>query len=172
MRNRLPKLFHLSDDPAIVRFEPRASDYTESAVVWAIEESRLVNYLLPRECPRVCLRAGSQSAASDVAHFLGTDAVVIAIERAWLARLQAARLHCYTMPAACFTLHDASAGYWVADQAVTPLGVETLSDLPAAIAAHGATLRVLPSLWTLRDAVVGSSLVVSIIRLRNAAPQK
>ena len=163
------KLFHLSDDPAVAVFRPRRSDYTEGAVVWAIEDAFLVNYLLPRECPRVCFRAGPQSTASDVSFWLGDDAVVIAIEAGWLERLQVARLQCYAMPVETFRLHDAGAGYWVSDQAVAPLGVEMLDDLPAALAERGASLRVLPSLWQLRDAVVASSLVFSMIRMRNAA---
>ena len=162
------KLHHLSDDPDVTVFHPRPSDYTEGAVVWAIEDARLVNYLLPRDCPRVCFRAGSQSVTTDVSQFLGADAVVIAIEAAWLERLQAARLHCYAMPAETFRLHDAGAGYWVSTEAVTPDGVETLADLPAAIAERGATLRVLPSLWELHDAVRASSLVFSMIRMRDA----
>ena len=163
------RLFHLSDDPEVAVFHPRPSDYTEGNVVWAIEDGRLVNYLLPRDFPRVCFRAGPLSASTDVSRFLGDDAVAIAIEAAWLERLQAARLHCYAMPAATFTLHDAGAGYWISDQAVTPDGVETLADLPAALAERGATLRVLPSLWELHDAVRASSLVYSMIRMRNAA---
>lgn len=112
------QLFHLSEDPAITVFHPRPSDYAEGPVVWAIDESRLVNYLLPRQCPRICFRAGAQSTPSDVAQFLGADSVVIAIEAAWLRRLQAAQLQCYGMPAASFRLQDAGAGYWVSDQAV------------------------------------------------------
>jgi hypothetical protein len=165
------RLFHLSDDPDVAVFHPRPSDYTAGAVVWAIEDARLVNYLLPRDCPRVCFRAGPLSAANEVSRFLGRDQVVIAIEAEWVQRLEAARLHCYAMPAATFTLHDAEAGYWISDQAVTPDGVETLADLPAALAERGATLRVLPSLWELHDAVRTSGLVYSMIRMRNAAPR-
>lgn len=166
------QLFHLSDDPDVGVFHPRPSGYTEGAVVWAIDETRLVNYLLPRDCPRVCFRAGPRSAPSDLARFLGAAPVVIAIEAAWLGRLQAARLYCYAMPAQTFRLHDAGAGYWVSDERVTPEGVELLTDLPAALAARGVELRVLPSLWALRDAVAASSLVFSMIRMRNAAAQK
>ena len=52
---------------------------------------------------------------------------------------------------------------------VTPLGMDVFDDLPSAIANEGATLRVLPSLWGLHDAVRSSSLVYSMIRMRNAA---
>jgi hypothetical protein len=65
-------------------------------------------------------------------------------------------------------LQDESAGYWVSHGAVDPLGVETLDDLPGAIAAEGVTLKVLPSLWDLHDGVRESSLVFSLIRMRNA----
>jgi hypothetical protein len=164
-------LFHLSDDPGVTVFHPRPSDYTEGAVVWAIEDTRLVNYLLPRDCPRVCFRAEAPSMASDVSRLLGDDAVVIAIETAWHKRLLMARLQCYAMPMETFRLHDAGAGYWVSDQSVVPLGVEALADLPTALAQRGASLRVLPSLWGLHEAVAASSLVFSMIRMRNAAPR-
>lgn len=49
-------LYHASERPSIVRFEPRPvraeSGLTEE-VVWAIDDEHLQNYLLPRECPRV-----------------------------------------------------------------------------------------------------------------------
>lgn len=162
------RLFHLSDDPAIARFLPRASAYTDLPVVWAIAEKRLGNYLLPRDCPRVCFCAGPQSRAEDVARLLGGDRHVVAVEAAWMERVEAGRLHRYAMPAAAFALHDEGAGYWVSREPVTPLGMDTVEDLPGAIAAQGASLRVLPSLWALHDAVAASSLVFSMIRMRNA----
>ena len=162
------KLFHLSDDPAIARFEPRPSAYTEEPVVWAISDQRIANYLLPRDCPRVCFRAGAGSLGADVERFLGDDAVVIAIEEDWAERLASGKLHRYAMPNDGFVLKDESAGYWVSYGAIEPLGVELLDDLPAAIAAEGVTLRVMPSLWALHDEVKESSLVFSMIRMRNA----
>ncbi|MBN9333523.1 DUF6886 family protein [Devosia sp.] len=162
------KLFHLSDDPAIPRFEPRPSAYTAEPVVWAISDEKIANYLLPRDCPRVCFRAGTGTSAGDVDRFLGEGRAVIAIEEAWVQRLESGRLHRYAMPNDGFVLQDESAGYWVSHGAVDPLGVETLDDLPGAIAAEGVTLKVLPSLWDLHDGVRESSLVFSLIRMRNA----
>ena len=52
-------LFHISEESDIARFEPRASEYATGLVVWAIDETRLCNYLLPRECPRVTYYAGA-----------------------------------------------------------------------------------------------------------------
>ena len=161
-------LFHLSDDPGIARFEPRPSAYTEEPVVWAIAPERIANYLTPRDCPRVCFRAGPETSAADAARFLGGDEAVVAIEAGWLERLNSGRLHRYEMPRDGFVLRDEGAGYWVAHQPVTPLGVETLDDLKGAIAGEGVTLRVLPSLWDLHDAIKASSLTFSMIRMRNA----
>lgn len=162
------KLFHLSDDPAIARFEPRPSAYTTEPVVWAISDQRIANYLLPRDCPRVCFRAGRESAAEDMERFLGDETAVIAIEADWVERVQAGKLHRYTMPTDGFVLQDEGAGYWVSYGDIESLGVELLHDLPGEIAAEGVTLKVLPSLWELHDAVKQSSLVFSMIRMRNA----
>lgn len=164
-------LFHLSDDPGIARFEPRPSAYTERNVVWAISGERVANYLLPRECPRVCFRAGARSLGADVARLLGEASAVIAIEQAWEQRLRQGRLHRYAMPPASFVLHDETAGYFIAHEPVVPLGLTTIEDLPGAIARTGATLSVLPSLWSLHDAVLQSSLDFSMIRMRNAMPR-
>jgi hypothetical protein len=161
-------LYHLSDDPGIARFDPRPSAYTAEPVVWAIAPERVVNYLTPRDCPRVCFRAGPDSSGADVERHLGSDTVVVAIETAWLERLRTGKLHRYVMPRDRFVLADESAGYWVSHGPVTPLDVDALDDLPAAIAGEGAALRVLPSLWDLHDAVRTSSLVYSMIRMRNA----
>jgi hypothetical protein len=165
------KLFHISDDPAIARFEPRPSAYTSEPVVWAISDQRTANYLLPRDCPRVCFRAGPKSVGEDVERFLGDETAVIAIEADWLERVLNGKLHRYIMPNDGFVLQDEGAGYWVSYGVIEPVGLEVLDDLPGAIAAEGVTLKVLPSLWELHDAVKQSSLVFSMIRMRNALPR-
>lgn len=162
-------LYHLSDAGDIARFEPRPSAYTSVPVVWAIGSDRIANYLTPRDCPRVCFRAGPGTSIEDTDRYLGADKAVVAIEADWLEQLRAGMLYRYAMPRDGFVLQDEGAGYWVAHGPVTPQGVEPVEDLEAAIADAGATLRVLPSLWALHDAVKASSLVFSMIRMRNAA---
>lgn len=162
-------LFHLSEEGHIALFEPRPSAYTGAPVVWAIAPERIANYLTPRDCPRVCLRAGPETTSADIKQFLGSDRAVVAIEAGWLERLRSGRLYRYALPRDGFALQDESAGYWVAHQPVRPLDVEPVDDLLAAIEATGAVLRVLPSLWNLHDAAKASSLVFSMIRMRNAA---
>ena len=161
--------FHLSDEGNIDRFDPRPSAHTAAPVVWAIAPERIANYLTPRECPRVCFRAGPATSPEDAGRFLGADTAVVAIEEGWLERLRRGRLFRYAMPRDGFVLQDEGAGYWVAHAPVTPLGVERVDDLAAAIEGEGVALRVLPSLWDLHEAVKHSSLVFSMIRMRNAA---
>jgi hypothetical protein len=164
----MSELFHVSDRGDIARFDPRPSDYTDHPVVWAIHRTRLPNYLLPRDCPRVTFYADENTSRDDIERFLGKDRIVVAVEEGWVERIAAASLFLYAMPQAPFALHDATAGYWVSREPVTPVSRDALSGLPEAIAAHGATLKTLPSLWALQDAVLASTLQFSIIRMRNA----
>jgi hypothetical protein len=53
------RLFHVSEEPGIHTFEPRPAPRRSNVkgdVVWAVDELRLPNYLLPRACPRVTYR--------------------------------------------------------------------------------------------------------------------
>ena len=175
-------LFHFSEDPSIARFEPRslpARDDPYSAprpsepLVWAIDEARAPLYFFPRDCPRVAFWAGPGTTPDDRDRFLGhtTAARVIAIEGDWLDRVRDARLYVYHLPGAGFVPHDENAGYYVSREAVTPRAVEPAGDLLARLAVAGVELRITPSLWPLRHALVASSLGFSMIRLRNAAPE-
>lgn len=164
------RLFHVSDDPAITLFEPRPSPYATMPVVWAVDADHLANYLLPRDCPRVCFWATPSSTEADIKTLLGNDRAVIAIEVAWLDRVRTEQLTCYDMPTDSFTQRDVKAGYWVSQTPVVPLASQVLSNLPQQIASRTTALRALPSLWELHAAVTGSSLAFSMIRMRNAAP--
>ncbi len=166
------KLFHLSDYPGISLFEPRWHEQTSRALIWALDEHRVANYLLPRDCPRVCFRRGPESAADDGRRLLGDENAIIAIESGWLDRVERTELYRYAFPADRFVIEDETAGYWVSYEPIVPLAVERVVDLPLAIAAEGAKLVALPDLWTLHDAVAASSLMFSMIRMRNAQPRQ
>ena len=49
------RLFHISEDGYIEKFIPRRSKeiWEYKNYVWAIEEEKIQNYLLPRDCPRI-----------------------------------------------------------------------------------------------------------------------
>jgi len=163
-------LFHVSEENGIERFEPRAALGGEP-LVWAIDDDRLRNYLVPRDCPRVTYYAGRQTTDADVARFLGSSHAVMAIEYAWLERLEACRLYCYGLPTETFQCTDECAGYFVSRRPIVPTSLHIIADPIAELARRGVELRILPTLWPLRDAVVASSLQFSIIRMRNAAPR-
>jgi hypothetical protein len=165
-------LFHVSEEPGIERFEPRATAGGGEPVVWAIDAERLRNYLVPRDCPRVTYYAGRDTTSADAERFLGPGKAVMAIERAWSERLRACRLYCYRLPAETFTCIDECAGYFVSRVPVAPTSAEVIDDLIAELVKRNVELRILPTLWPLRDAVVASSLQFSIIRMRNAQPRE
>jgi len=163
-------LFHVSEEAGIERFEPRPSSLVAEPVVWAIDADRLRNYLVPRDCPRVTCYAGRDSTPADIERYLGASAAVVAIERAWWTRVRDCRLYCYRLPDETFECLDEGAGYFVSRVPVGVRGVEVVADAIGALLGRCAELRLLPTLWPLRDAIVRSSLQYSMIRLRNAAP--
>jgi hypothetical protein len=164
-------LFHISEESAIGRFEPRSSESARGLVVWAIAENHLCNYLLPRDCPRVTYYAGPDTTGTDVERFLGSSPAVVAIESGWLERARSSRLYCYHMHPETFECTDPRAGYFVSRVPIIPARVEIIYNPLAELLRRGVELRVLPSLWSLRDAVVASSLQFSLIRMRNAVPR-
>lgn len=166
------RLFHVSETPSIDRFEPRVGA-DGVARVWAIAETRLHNYLLPRDCPRVTYFAAETTTAEDRARFFSNDEreSVVAIERGWLPRARATRLYVYELPVAAFASRDTVAGYFTSAQTVLPIGCRPIDDPLESLLERPVELRVLGNLWRLRDAVVASSLGFSIIRMTNAAPR-
>jgi len=165
------KLYHVSEEPGIRVFEPRQISSGES-LVWAIDEERLRNYLVPRECPRVTFYAGPSTTAADRERFLGSSVAAVAIESAWFERMRSCRLFCYDLPSETFECSDKTAGYFVSRAAVKPTRVEVIQDPVLAILQRGVELRVLPDLRSLRDAVIASTLEFSIVRWRNASPKQ
>ena len=162
-------VYHVSEEPDIEVFEPRRINGAGEAVVWAIDDARLHNYLVPRECPRVTFYAGPATSVVDRERFLGSSIAVIAIEAAWFPRVRSCRLFCYHLRADDFTSYDETAGYLVSRTAVKPVSVECIDDPVSAILERRVELRILPNLRSLRDAVVESTLEFSIIRWRNAS---
>jgi len=162
-------LFHLSEAGGIEKFDPRPSNYTSYPVVWAISADRMSNYLVPRDCPRVTYYAGPKTSTEDIDRFLGRSKAVVAVEAGWLERIRRGRLFCYHLPPETFECLDSCAGYHVSRIPVIPERIEVFDDLISELLKRDVELRFVPELWTLRDAVVASTLEFSIIRMRNAA---
>ena len=159
-------LWHVSDDPAITRFEPRP-DTDGRRVVWAIDTRHLPLYWFPRDCPRGTFWAGQTKTPADRENFLGDAARVHAVQSDWVGRMEAAVLAMYQLPETTFAPHPEVGGYWTSTSPVTPLPVVELSDLRLRHAEAGISLRVVDDLWGLWETVIRSSLEFSGMRLRN-----
>ena len=154
-------LWHVSEEPSIVRFEPR------DGLVWAIDTRHLPLYWFPRECPRATFWAVETTSDDDVERFLDGDRArrVHVVESGWLERMRTRRLVAYRLPERTFAPDDR---YWVSRESVEPYECIELGDLLALHAVSGIELRVDPALYPLWDAVASSTLDFSGIRLRNA----
>ena len=181
MESNNARLFHYSENPSIAEFVPRhhAARPHEEARVWAINAAFAPLYWFPRNCSRAAFWALPTTTPEDAQTFLSqTDAkIVLAIEAAWLMRVQNTVLYEYEMPPEPFAPLDAPDsppyhGVYVSLQTVAPLATRPVGDLLARIAERrDIELRVTPSLWPLYDALLVSSLHYSFIRMAHAAPR-
>lgn len=171
-----PRLFHVSEEPGIAVFHPRPPPSPDSGVtgdcVWALDEPHLVNFMTPRDCPRITFGLGADTTPEDAGRFLHGARRVVAFEKEWLQRLNACTLQIYEMPAEAFTLALPEAGYWIARTLVEPIGVRVVTDVMGELIAQGAEVRVLQDFWPLCDQVAASTLEFSISRKRNALPRR
>jgi hypothetical protein len=164
-------LFHVSDARALDVMRPRPSPagtpHAGRLLVWAVDEEHLVNYLLPRQCPRVTWAA--RGVTEPLLHSPAPR--VVAVEHAWAPLLGRAGLSVHRLDPAGFAVLDANAGYWVSEGDAAVLDVRRVDDCLAAIADTGAELRLTASLWPYVDAVVSGAREFSAIRMRNARPR-
>ena len=167
-----PALWHVSEDPTIARFAPHRvpTALTDEPLVWAVDTRHLPLYWFPRDCPRYTFWAGPRTTDAHLARFLDgrRELRVHVIEEAWLERVGGARLYLYRLPVESFTQDRETLGYWMSRATVDPLELIEIDDLVGRHAAAGIVLRAAANLWPLWDAVVGSTLEFSGIRLRNA----
>ncbi len=63
------RLFHVSEEVGIEKFVPRLPNRKDmditTGLVWAVDEARLPNFLLPRNCPRVTYHAAKNTSTFD-----------------------------------------------------------------------------------------------------------
>jgi hypothetical protein len=168
------RLFHISGQPGIRRFDPRPALHPsagqEGSMVWAIDFEHLPNYLLPRDCPRVTFFVRPESDPKDVKRLMGVTSAssVVAIEAVWLPEVQKQCLYRYEFNPQCFALVDEVAGYWISRRPVIPIAEIKIDNILAALLEHDIELRIMPSLWRLREEVINSTLGYSIIRMNRA----
>jgi hypothetical protein len=167
-----PALWHVSEDPAIERFEPHvaATAASREPRVWAVDTRHLPLYWFPRDCPRGTFWATAGTTAEDAA-LLGGRSRVHVIEESWLPTMYEARVVAYRLPESTFAPDPEVGGYWLSREPVEPLEVVELGDLVGRHGRAGIELRVVANLWPVWNRVAASTLEFSGIRLRNAAPE-
>jgi len=165
-------LWHVSENPAIERFEPHVSTTAQSddPWVWAVDTRHLPFFWFPRQCPRGTFWATSSTSPEDAELLFGASRVHV-VEAAWLERIRTARVVAYRLPENSFSPHAEVGGYWLSSVPVEPLELVELGDLLALHASSEIELRLVPNLWPLWNRVLASTLEFSGIRLHNAAPR-
>ena len=172
------QLFHFSDNPNIDVFVPRpvriaakrpiGLEWLNGPLVWAIQDSYEAMYLFPRECPRILLWRTPKTTEEDYQLWWkgSTAKFLVYIEEAWLNQVNTATIYRYNLPIEAFvSLEDA--GMWVAKTEVTPIGLDTLTQLPKEYQKGHIEVRTLDNLLPLKG-VWQTSIHASGIRLRNA----
>lgn len=171
------RLFHVSEDPNIQVFEPRLptrKDLDPSVgLVWAIDETRLPNFLTPRDCPRVAYYATRQTTSTDIDRFFSShnSRHTVVIEKKWLNIMKNTTLYLYEFNPDDFILQDDNAGYYVAKTTQYPINKFILTDLFAELQKREVEVRIVDHLWEIADAVKASTLNWSLCRMGNATPR-
>lgn len=166
------RLFHISETPCIMEFIPKPSLRKKKNLVWSISDDKLRNYLLPRDCPRVTFSVKQDSDPADIKRLLGHSNVkaVIAIEKKWVPIIKKTILYKYEFNLKDFVLEDECAGYYVSETVQKPISVTTINNILDELLKYNVEIRILQSLWKIREEVIKSSLDFSIIRMQNATP--
>jgi hypothetical protein len=164
-------LYHFSEDPSIKRFAPRPplAHPETKPFVWAIDDWHAPLYFLPRDCPRACFWPLPTTSQDDLARFWSYTAcrMVITVEWAWIERIQAAKLYRYTFAQKPFVpVQDH--GVHVSREAVVPIDMIAMGSLLDRFSEANVELRVCPSLVSISETLVESSMHFSLIRMRNA----
>src|SRR5690242_6257645 len=129
------RLFHVSEEAGITRFEPRPVPSPDSGVVgdavWAVDETHLPNFILPRDCPRVTFGVGKQTTDADRERFFAHTSArrIVAVESRWAPAILACTLFVCEMTPENFHLALEEAGYYIARTTVMPAGVIEIRDL-------------------------------------------
>jgi hypothetical protein len=167
-------LWHVSEDPALGRFVPRAPAANSGArpLVWAVDTRHAPMFWFPRDCPRGCIWPGPGTTPEDRERFFGQSAAgrVHVTESGWLGRVQECRLYAYRLPAGAFQPHQEVGGYWVAEETVDAIERVTVGDLLRRHGDAGIELRITPSIWPFWERVASSTVLFSGCRLRNSGP--
>ena len=171
------RLFHVSEESDIKKFEPRFPTRSDldpkTALVWAIDEKRLPNFLAPRDCPRVTYHVSNKTTEEDKKRFLTSPTCthVIIIENQWFKVFRNTTLYLYEFDDNDFTLQDDNAGYYVSTVTQSPKRIHVINDVVSELLKRNVELRITDNLRDTADAIKTSTLNWSLCRMGNALPR-
>jgi hypothetical protein len=117
-------LWHLSEDPMLGPFRPRARAGRpgEPPLVWAVDTRHAPMFWFPRDCPRGCIWPVSTTTPEDRERFFSQSAAkrLHVMEADWLEPMRDCRLYAYRLPTDPFRPHEVG-GYWVTDEPVNAI---------------------------------------------------
>jgi hypothetical protein len=168
------RLFHVSEEADIEIFVPRKPVRTDlnasPALVWALCERTLPNYLTPRDCPRVTYHVKSDTAAEDREKYISSSSCthVVAIENGWFDIMRNTTLYIYEFAPEDFYPQDECAGYYVSEKPQKPINNIVIADLFSELFKRGVELRAVDNLWELCGKIKKTSFNWSMCRMGNA----
>ena len=164
------KLYHISENGNIDQFIPKISkeQWGFKKYVWAINEEKIHNYILHRECPRICLDWKERKIISDWIDPKEFRAYIF-VSLDWLERIKSCTLFKYQFSPSNFTEIDSIAGYYVSSEVEIPIGVEEINDCLKTLNSLNIGIKFLdkPHLKQLREVVIQSATKFSIIKWAN-----
>ena len=167
--------YHVSDDPGITEFIPRITARTDmdnfKGYVRALDERGLINFMTPRNCPRVYYYAVETTTEEDIAKYFASSARHgIAIENIWHECMTKASLYIYELDAITFYKADGP-GYYISEQTQIPLSVTKVDNLFEQLFEKNVEVRILPNLHQFKEAVMQSTVRGGMMRTGLAQPK-
>ncbi len=159
-----PKLYHISKNSNIVTFTPRIlkrDNLNESkAVVLAIEEKHIPNYLVPKECSRLLYNASPKTTAEDINNFFSSksSSSCIVIEHSSFNILKDTSLYLYEFDPELFYPYDENLGYWTSEVNQVPIKVFEITHPFEELILRNFEIRIIDNLLDLLDKMKNSSL--------------
>lgn len=167
------QLFHFSGEPNIEIFRPRVKHNRQDMppVVWAIDQEHEFTFYFPRNCPRIVITRTDDMSEEDKAKFFGLSSanIIITVETHWYKVINEATIYRYTLPGESFKLFDATAGYYISEETIKPEEMIPLNNLIERLIDLNIEVRFTPSMHTLREAILQSTIQdFGIHRFENA----
>jgi len=168
----MPRLFHISENADITTFIPRRSkkQWNYAEYVWAIEEKKRHHYLLPRDCPRICIDVQQLPPQKDwLPNYRRSANGLIYVPNVWRKQIEQTTLYQYEFVLNHFELIDQIAGYYVSKQPETPIKKRVITSCMQELDSLNIALVFLDraAMFTLREHVLDKLRNFSIIRWRN-----